>query len=69
MKQRTKKIIGIFLYIIGGVYLINAIFIGESSDWQDAVITRILYLGIGLSLIIVAYYFCFRKPKSNVSNS
>lgn len=47
------------MFFVGGIYLINALFIGETISWQDAVITRLMYLGVGL-VFIIGGYFCFR---------
>lgn len=59
MNQKIKKILGIIMFFVGGIYLINALFIGETISWQDAVITRLMYLGVGL-VFIIGGYFCFR---------
>lgn len=64
MNRTIKLVGGIIAIIIGGKYLIDAIFIGESIDYMDAAITRGIYLIIGLSLFAAAYYFGFRNKKS-----
>lgn len=59
MNQKIKKILGVILFFVGGIYLVNALFIGETISWEDAIITRVMYLGVSL-VFIVGGYFSFR---------
>lgn len=63
MNHKIRLGLGGVCFILGGIYFINSIFIGESIDWIDAVITRIIYLAISLSFLGGGYYLIFKKKQ------
>ncbi|CAD6520984.1 hypothetical protein NMT12_40104 [metagenome] len=65
MNRILKKIVGVIVVIIGSKFLIDALFYPESdvmNSFENS-IGKAIFLIIGVVLIIVAYYFCFRTSK------